>query len=297
MFEGMNAIEFNRRFKNNEDCFLYLMDLKWIAGYSCVKCKEEKWGKGRTYYYRRCKHCGYDESVLANTVFHDLRLPLLKAFHLIFRISTKKKGMSSVELATEVGVQQKTAWLFKRKLQAVMENQRKKKLQGKVVIDESLVGGGKAGSYGRTHEQKEIIFIGIEKLPDDRTGNIALQTIVDFTLDSMQEAVNENIEEEATVYADDFTTNRGIQKRRPRTTLVMSKGSTFFDELHKQIMMFKMWLTGIHHSCSKHHLPGYTSEYVYRFNRRNQRNWIFHNLTAAMLLEPKPYAQLRELAN
>lgn len=29
MFKGINAIEFNKRFKSNEDCFEYLMQLLW----------------------------------------------------------------------------------------------------------------------------------------------------------------------------------------------------------------------------------------------------------------------------
>ena len=48
--------------------------------------------KGRTRYYKRCKNCRYDESVTANTVFHDMKMPLLKAFHLIFRIVQKRKA-------------------------------------------------------------------------------------------------------------------------------------------------------------------------------------------------------------
>ena len=296
MFKGINAIEFNRRFKNNEDCFLYLMKLKWAKGYSCIRCGGQECWKGRTYYYKRCKSCGYDESVLANTVFHDLRMPLLKAFHLAFRICAKKKGMSSVELATEVGVQQKTAWLFKRKLQAVMETQGQKKLQGEVVADETLIGGGRKGSYGRTHEDKDIVFIAIEKLPDDRTGNIALQPIDDFQLAAMQEAVHNNVDPGATLYADNFPTNRGIKKKRSNTILITSKGSNFFEELHKQVMMFKMWLTGIHHKCSTHHLHGYTAEYEYRFNKRNQRKWIFHNLMRGAIREkPTPYALLKPI--
>jgi hypothetical protein len=298
MFEGLNAIEFNKRFKSNDDCFLYLMELKWKDGYSCIKCQGKEFGKGRLYHYKRCKHCGYDESVLANTVFHDLRVPLLKAFHMAFRISTKKKGMSTIALAEEVGVQQKTAWLFKRKLQSVMENPDKKKLQGEVVADETLVGGGRTGSYGRTHKDKEIVFIAIEKLSEERTGNIALTGINDFKLNSMLGAVNKNIDKNAFLCIDDFTTNRGIKNRRPKTKLVLSRGSKFFETLHKQVMVFKMWLTGIHHKWSKQHLHGYTSEYEYRFNRRNQRKWIFHNLVADMIAtKPTPYAHIKSFAN
>ncbi len=54
--------------------------------------------KGWTYYYRRCRRCGYDESVTANTVFHGIKMPILKAFHMVFRLTAKKKGMSSIEI-------------------------------------------------------------------------------------------------------------------------------------------------------------------------------------------------------
>ena len=29
MFRGINSIAFNRKFKNNEDCYLYLIEKKW----------------------------------------------------------------------------------------------------------------------------------------------------------------------------------------------------------------------------------------------------------------------------
>jgi orotate phosphoribosyltransferase-like protein len=73
------------------------------------------------------------------------KMPLLKAFYMIFRITSKKKGMSTVELGSEVNVQQKTEWLLKRKVQAVMNDRGKDKLGNKVEIDEMLVGGYSEG--------------------------------------------------------------------------------------------------------------------------------------------------------
>lgn len=37
MFKGINAIDFNKRFKNNDDCFAYLVQLKWPDGFSCSR--------------------------------------------------------------------------------------------------------------------------------------------------------------------------------------------------------------------------------------------------------------------
>ena len=112
MFKGFNAIAFSRKFANNEECYYYLIGIKWGKGFQCSKCSCNESYSERIYYYRRCKQCGYDASVTANTMFHSIMMPILNPFHMAFRITTKKKGMSTIELGTEVGVQQKTSWLF-----------------------------------------------------------------------------------------------------------------------------------------------------------------------------------------
>lgn len=48
MFKGLNAIDFNRCFKSDADCFEYLMQLKWPVEFSCSKCGCTKAIKGRT---------------------------------------------------------------------------------------------------------------------------------------------------------------------------------------------------------------------------------------------------------
>ncbi len=41
---------------------------------------------------RRCSQCGYDESATAGTLFHKLKFSLLKAFEMVYEITTSKKG-------------------------------------------------------------------------------------------------------------------------------------------------------------------------------------------------------------
>lgn len=140
LFEGINAIEFGKFFKDKEKCMAYLASLKWQKGYACVKCSHTKYNKGNLPYFRRCKGCGYDESPTANTLFHKLKFDLTKAFHIIYRITVKKKSMSTTELAKEVGVTQKTAWIFKRKLQQAMKSSGQFPLTIDVHMDELVLG-------------------------------------------------------------------------------------------------------------------------------------------------------------
>ena len=74
--------QFRNKFKTNEDCIKYLMDKKWGSGYRCIKCGCKEFVKGKTWYYKRCRVCKYDESVTANTLFHKCKLELLKVLEM-----------------------------------------------------------------------------------------------------------------------------------------------------------------------------------------------------------------------
>jgi transposase-like protein len=295
MFKGINAIEFNKRFRNNEDCYKYLENLKWgKIPYQCIRCECKEFNKGRTCNYRRCKNCGYDESVTANTIFHGLRMPILKAFHMIFRLSAKKKGMSTVELGNEVGVQQKTAWYFKRKIQSVMDFDNNEKLKGIVDVDETLVGGYSAGKPGRSLETKSAVFVAVEILEDGRTGNLNLEKIDNFKAETLKNAIEKFIDEDASIKTDKFHSYKKLEKEMPNLTTAYSEKGNEMEQLHKQIMQFKNWLRGVHHKCSKEYLFAYINEYVYRFNKRNMKQWLFNDILKRIInAKPMTYSMLK----
>jgi len=298
MFKGINAIEFNKRFSSNEPCYQYLIDLKWGKGFTCSRCGCDKSNKGRTYYHRRCKQCNYDESVLANTIFHGMKMPILKAFHMIFRLTAKKKGMSTTELGAEVGVEQKTAWLFKRKIQVAMKQDNNDKLSGNVDVDETLLGfhtGRKDG--GRSLEKRKALMVAVEILPDGRTGNIRMQDIENFKADTLKYAIRDMIQPTASIRADDYCAYFTLQQQGMNNIgLIRSQKGTAFEELHRQVMQFKNWLVGIHHKWSKQHLFAYVDEYVFRFNRRNERKNIFNQVIEIMMQQvPHPYPVIKKL--
>lgn len=295
MFKGINAIDFGKRFKDNESCYLYLIALKWGDDFSCSRCGHKKPYKGKTYYHRKCRHCGYGESVTANTVFHGIKMPILKAFHMIFRLTAKKKGMSTTELGNEVGVQQKTAWLFKRKIQLAMKQDNNDKLKGNVDADETIIGGYTNKNKGRSLDTKEAIILAAEKLQDGRTGNIRMQQIENFKALTLKYALKDMIEVEAKITTDHYRSYQHLQGEMNIETVISKKGQSL-EELHKQIMQFKNWLRGIHHKCSKQHLFAYADEYVFRFNRRNNRKAIFHKIISNMMNQiPHPYKVLKTL--
>lgn len=141
-FKGVNSIKFNRAFKNDEDCYQYIADIKWDGdNFICKRCGYDKYCKGKKPYSRRCTKCCFDESPTSGTMFDKCKFSLLLAFHIAFKISTKKKGMSSVELSNEFELRQRTCWEFKWKLQQAMQSSKQYPLTGKVYVDECFIGG------------------------------------------------------------------------------------------------------------------------------------------------------------
>ena len=290
MFNGINQIDFSRSFQSDRECYEYLIESKWDKGFNCIRCGHTGYYKGRTYYYRRCKKCGYDESATANTIFHDMKMPVLKAFQMMFRVACKKKGMSTVELSAEVGVQQKTAWFFKRKIQTAMASGGHCVLGNSVEMDETLIGGHSEGKPGRSLGEKEAVMVAIEKLPDGRVGNIALGCIEGFTEDIFEQAVDTMVAADAKITTDGGPSWEALKDKMPNLVTKKSEKGTAFKELHQQIMIVKIWLRGIHHKCSAKHLQAYLDEYAFRFNNRNQRHRIFDILVGKMMhLNPQPF--------
>lgn len=292
-FIGIDVIRFGKMFNSNEDCMRYLYHIKWVNGYTCTKCGCTKEVKGKTSFYRRCKKCGYDESVTANTLFHKVKIPLLKAFHIVFRTVSKKKGMSSIELATEVGVQQKTAWLFKLKIKNAMVQYKKEKLKGKVQVDETLIGGYSKGNVGRSLETKQAVIIAVEELPNGKTGNLEMRVLEDFTKDILSLNIDEMVSKESTLKTDKFSSYTSMRIDGRMMEQGLSNKGNFLHQLHNQILCFKLWLKGTHHKCSASYLQTYLDEYIFRFNRRNKRANIFDSIISKFMnAVPKQYSDL-----
>ena len=113
-FKSLSLFEFQEKFSSNDDCKKYLAELKWKDGYVCKKCGYTKSCEGHIPFSRQCNSCHYVESPTANTLFHKVKFDLLKAFYIVYFVSTNKKGITSTELSRKLDLRQKTCWAFKR---------------------------------------------------------------------------------------------------------------------------------------------------------------------------------------
>lgn len=262
-----------------------------------MKCSGKTYGKGRDWHYRRCKSCGHDESATAGTLFEKCKLGLLKAFEIGFRVSVRKKGMSSCELSKEFSCQQRSAWLWKAKIQEAMKSSGRHELTGHVEVDEFLVGGFSEGKPGRSADSKDLVVLAIQTLTDKKgkpaLGRAYCRLIDDASAESLKKIYDEHISTQASVKTDGWCRYWPLGKNWNRTREKSDKGAAF-PLLHTHIMNIKGWLRGIHHKCETHRLQNYLDEYHFRFARRGFLNSIFDKLIARMTLaSPITYKMIK----
>ncbi len=135
--------EFSRIYPDRETCFKFLSDLKWEKGYTCRRCHNDHYSNGHLPYSRRCSKCGYEESVIAYTILQNTRIPINKAFYMIFLMYSTKGKISSHKLSEIVAIRQSTCWAYSTRIKKLMDHKKKElsnagsKGWSMLVIDES----------------------------------------------------------------------------------------------------------------------------------------------------------------
>ena len=140
----MTILEFTRKYATVEDCTRYLEATRWNDGEYCPHCGSIT----KIYHYsderrHRCADCKRVFRITTGTIFSDSPLKLLpKWFMAVYLVTEHAKGISSVQLARDIGVTQKTAWHMIQRIQntakLVNENH---VMSGEIEIDETYLGG------------------------------------------------------------------------------------------------------------------------------------------------------------
>lgn len=214
-----------------------------------------------------------------------------KAFYIAFLVVTGKKGISTYELSRKLGLQQKTCWLFRRKVMEAMKSSGKYPLTGQVEMDEFYVDGPEEGNKGRGNRKKKQVVLAIEV---DNYGihRSYTKVIPNANATELSTFADTTIATSAHIRIDGWSGYSLIKEDFPNLVQEPSKNGEKFPLIHRQIMMIKAWLRGVHHHCK--HLQAYLDEFNYRFNRLKHLDTIFHKLILRMMEHPpKIYQNLK----
>jgi len=290
-FRSLTIFEFQSRFPDDDACFKYLIELKWGAGFCCPQCGHTSYCNGKRRHDRQCTSCHRICSPTSGTLFHKVKFSMLKAFYIVYYVSTNTKGISSTELSRKLGLRQKTCWLFKMKVMRAMKSSGSYKIEGNTEVDETVVGGQEEGVIGRKNDKKKLVVFAIER-KGKGVSRMYGKVIKHSSAKELGDFMKSTIELTANVKTDQWTGYKSLSHDFENLIQVPSgkKGNNFPD-LHRAIMLFKGWLRGMHHNVE--YLQSYIDEYCYRFNRSNMKEGIFENLMKRMVTNlPFSYKQI-----
>jgi len=298
-YQDMDLLLFQEQFKNEKDCYQWILRTRWPKGLNCPFCGHQKHSLVSTRMLYKCIKCGKQISITAGTIFHKTKTPLLKWFWLIFRMATSKTGVSVAEMQRELEIKDyKTIWTMAHKIRKAMaDRDAQYKLAGLVELDESFFGPASEGKRGRGAKNKGLVIVAVSFWVDERRKEhpgfshaFVVENASAETIESV--LIRLGLPGEEIVPLIDIIRTSGWRSYQTasidlglvqyRVVIRDPKDSMkLLPWTHRIIANAKSVFRGPHRGVSKKHLQRYLSEVCYRFNRRFWPKESFHRLLRA----------------
>ena len=272
-------------FPDEESCIRYFEKMRWgdkvVSPYDATS-RVYKCSNGRY----KCKNTGRYFDVKTGTAFANTKLPLRAWLYVMMLFLSHKRGVSSCQLARDLGITQKTAWNMLHKIRQYMTKENNHVLSGEVEIDETFVGGKNKNRHkdkkvekcqGRSFKDKVPVFGILE-----RNGKVIAKVVSNTQAKTLVPIVRKNVEAGSVVYTDgwEYTGLIGSYKQMSVDHEKHFYGTTYATEYGEIITIstngienvwshFKRMIIGIYYHVSKEYMQRYVDEYIFRFNTRN----------------------------
>jgi transposase-like protein len=283
MFKEFNNLnDFEEAFPDEKSCINHFRVVRWPNGVACPHC-----GSTKVYDLKMGKHkcgekeCGEKFTVRHDSIFADSKLPLRTWFKAVFFMTSHKKGISSCQLARDLGVTQKTAWFVLHRIReaTMTEEFRRPLLTGKIQADETFIGGKEEFKHaskrakfstGRGSMYSKITVFGM--IGD--SGELRLQKIPRIGRKEIQGIVIKNIRYGATVHTDEATHYKWMHSFYEHSLVKHRFGQYVTDDgvhtnaIEGAFSHFKRTVTGTYHQLSDEHIDRYLGMFAWRWTRR-----------------------------
>jgi len=277
-------------FKDEETCIEYYENIRWAGEPVCPHCESSK----KPYKTTRGYKCSNNEcykkfNVKTKTIFENSNIKLRTWFAAIFLCTTSKKGVSSVQLADQLDVTQKTAWFILHRVREMLKEKSPAMLgeNNPVEVDESYVGGkekNKHFSKRRSLEGRELKNDGTPYQPKktvigivERSGNVVLKYLPNATQKGMEEFIKTHVPNGSKIYTDESKyyhklSNKFDHEAMNHSAQVYVVGDAHSNTIESFWATLKRGIYGIYHQVSDKHIEAYLNEFAARYNNRHNGN-------------------------
>lgn len=290
-------------FKDDETCLKYLEKIRWDGEPECPHCGSEhhyKYSDNKTY---KCKACGRKYTVRTNTIYYNSNVPLRKWFIAQYLLLNHKNGISSVQLAKDIGVSQPTAWTMLHRIRMGIKPTTPVKMDGVVEVDETYVGGKnknrhyskrKKGTQGRSLVDKAAVFGLVE-----RGGLVRSVVVPDVQIRTLSKEIFKTVRRRSSIMSDEWKAYRKLYKHFFHGKVDHGKYEYVNGDKHTNTIegywsQLKRSIRGAHIWVSKKHLQKYCYASDFRYNTRNHTP--SHRFFTAVNLGLNKYFPVQELS-
>jgi transposase-like protein len=280
-----NLKELFKKFSNEDRCREFLIQQRWNGQPECPYCGHTKVYtiEGGKRFKCANQTCYKKFSVTVGTVFEASNIPLSTWFPAMYIIASHKKGISSVQLAKDLGVTQKTAWFMLHRIRESLKEDHPTLLSGIVESDETYMGRKYRSDFkGTTQSEEQVDYQlkntikgkgGVLGLAERGTGKIKVFAFPEIKSPNVKKAIYDNVQPGSEIHTDEsFLYRRGldeyIHKSIRHADRQWSVNGVHTNNVECFWSVMKRGVYGIYHQISYKHLQAYCNEFSYRFNTR-----------------------------
>lgn len=281
----ISTYELFQMFPDQETARVYLERRLWPNGVKCPVCGSGERITARAGGYYRCNACKEDFTVRTGTIFERSHVPLHKWIYAMYLLVTARKGISSMQLAKEIGITQKSAWFVLQRLREACGDNLAV-LRGMVEIDEVYIGGKEANRHvdkkslkGKHGAVGKSIVLGMR----EREGKTVAMPIPDTNHKTLTRAVHEHVEMGSAIFTDEHRGYGFLEGDFTHETINHKKGEYVRDGVSTNSIesvwaVMKRGLHGVYHHASPKHLHRYVDEFTFRLNEGNVKRHTLERL-------------------
>lgn len=283
----ISVFEFMEQIPDEDSAIDFVVKWRWKGKPQCPHCDSyrvsRKQGKRKGF---RCNDCRSDFSAKTGTVFESSNISLRKWLYTIYLFMTARKGISSLQLAKQVGVTQKTSWFMLGRLREACADFGK--LEGVIEIDESYFGGAERNKHankklhsGRGVATKEAV-LGMRT----RGGKVRNIHVRSTDKEVLQGIIKQEVKHGSIIMTDSHKSYTGLKEVYDHRVVNHSIGEYVIEDMAHTNSIESVWavlkrgFVGVYHHFSVKHLQRYVDEFAFRLNYGNVKVFTFDRIGA-----------------